>query len=174
MPQEGPVNVNMPHRRPKRAKRGSSRGQRVSERDLRERILDTIHLMREGKSLTSASREVGISREAAIKYSQGVITKRGRVYKVRQWDRLRRDLLFYDAHGQVTVVTHSSRTASKIARYHNAVRGYLIYGDDAALREFEGESIAVGGKQLPFITDKRTLSRLARAGELNFLDIYVK
>jgi len=91
---------------------------------------------------------------------------------VKESDRLRRELVFYDASGEITLVTHSSKHATELSAYHNAVRAFLIYGDDAALRKFEGKRIVIGGVQRTFLTDKRVLSRLARAGELNILDIY--
>jgi hypothetical protein len=87
-------------------------------------------------------------------------------------DRLRRDLNFYDSKGKFTLTTHSSRQASKIAKYHNAVRSYIVYGDDSALKPFEGKAITVHGKPYAFVTDRRVLNRLGRAGELHFLDIY--
>jgi hypothetical protein len=96
----------------------------------------------------------------------------GTKYQVKPSDRLRRELTFYDSKGKTTLVTHSSRQATQIATYHNAVKAYLIFGDDTALRAFDGKSITVHGIRYPFLTDRRVLSRLARAGELNFLEIY--
>jgi hypothetical protein len=157
-------------KRPKQTRTGALRS---SDLETRMRTLDTIHLMRsQGRTLSSAAREVGISPASAIHYAHGAIYEVGGRYRVRPHDTLRRDLVFYDSEGQITVETHSSETASDIGRYHNAVREYLIYGDDTALLEFEGKSVIADGGKYRYITDRRTLNRLARAGELNFLEIY--
>jgi hypothetical protein len=143
-----------------------------SQHETYRRSLDAVHPMREGKSLARASREAGVSPSSVLKHASLAIERRGGRYVARRADRLPRELLFYDAKGRIKLLTRSSKTASDIGRYHNAVRKYLVEGNDSGLRDFEGKAIVVEGGRLPFITDRRTLNRLARAGELNFLEIY--
>jgi hypothetical protein len=143
------------------------------QQEVRRRSLDAVKFMRErGYSLRRAAREAGTTSGSVLRYGKSAIVKRGRQYKARSSDRLRRDLVFYNRKGQYILTTHSSRQASQIGKYHNAIRAYLVHGDDSALREFEGKSIVVHGKAYPFVTDRRVVNRLARAGELQFLDLY--
>jgi hypothetical protein len=123
-------------------------------------------------SLKAASFEAGTSPRSMQRHAPAAFVKIGSLVKARPSDRLRRDLAFYNTKGKFTLVTHSSRQATQIATYHNAVKAYLLFGDDSALAEFDGKTITVHSKSYPFLTDRRVLSRFARAGELNFLDIY--
>ena len=74
--------------------------------------------------------------------------------------------------GEVVVGTTSSRTASRIADYNNALRTYLTTGDPSGLKRFEGKSIRKDGKMHEFATDRRTINSQARAGGIHFVDIY--
>ena len=65
-----------------------------------------------------------------------------------------------------------NRRATALARYWNAVDSYLKTGDMTALQPFRGKAVRVGRRSYPFVTDRRTLERLARAGEVRFEDIY--
>lgn len=147
---------------------------RTSQKETYRKALDAIQLMRSGqtKTLTAAAREAGTTSPTVRRYAGSAFAMRGSKYRVKPSDRLRRELAFYNSKGKTTLVTHSSRQATQIATYHNAVKAYLIFGDDTALRGFDGKSITVHGTRHPFLTDRRVLSRLARAGELNFLEIY--
>ncbi len=169
-------NVNSSHKNDSRTKRSSLRLSKLtgSQRNAYHRALEAIHLVRTGqrRSLTGAAREAGTTSRTVAHYAGGALSRRGSRYKVKGSDRLRRELTFYDSSGKLALVTHSSRQATAIAKYHNAIKAYLIYGDDSALSEFDGKSIVVHGKPYPFLTDRRVLNRLARAGELNFLEIY--
>jgi hypothetical protein len=49
----------------------------------------------------------------------------------------------------------------------------LSFGSDTqALDRFAGKTLKAGGKTYAFVTDYKTLVRIARAGEVYFLDIY--
>jgi hypothetical protein len=74
--------------------------------------------------------------------------------------------------GEARVVTKSSHTASRIGKYNNALREYYVTGDSNALKRFAGKSVRSGGQTYEFVTDPKTLNRLARAGAVHFLDIY--
>jgi hypothetical protein len=71
----------------------------------------------------------------------------------------------------MTVTVRSSKLASRIGDYWNAVDDYLRTGNADKLKEFEGKSIRVGKSRLYFVTDLPTLDRIASAGEVSFEDI---
>ncbi len=83
-----------------------------------------------------------------------------------------RRIRFLTLRGQITLDVTSSRTATRIARYLAAAKWYLKTGKTEALREFRGKAIRVGKVAYPFITDPRTLDRLASAGEISFEDLF--
>jgi hypothetical protein len=74
--------------------------------------------------------------------------------------------------GLVVLDVRSSRTASKVATFWNAVDTYLRTGDRRALAPYEGRSFLAEGHRMPFITDPRLLDRLAHAGQVTFEDLY--
>ena len=75
-----------------------------------------------------------------------------------------------DRYGMHPVVVRSSRAASLIGRYFNAVDDALK-GKPAALKEFRGKKIPYN--KLKFLTNLKTLRRLKDAGVLdNLKDIY--
>ena len=74
--------------------------------------------------------------------------------------------------GETTVRTTSSRAASRISDYNNAIRIYALTRDTSELRRFEGKMVRSGGKTYPFVTDTHVLDRLIRAGGVSFNDIY--
>ena len=87
-------------------------------------------------------------------------------------DRMRRPMKVLTLAGTITFDIRSSRSASRLARYWNAVRTYLRTGRTAQLREFRGQVLRVDKLAFPFITDLRTLERLAHAGEFTFEELY--
>jgi hypothetical protein len=62
----------------------------------------------------------------------------------------------------------SRRDRSRIAQHANAVQRFLLTGDSEPLEHFEGETVAGA----TFETDPQRLTRLALAGEFDFLDLY--
>lgn len=77
------------------------------------------------------------------------------------------------ANGMRSIVVRSSRDASLVGKYWNAVNRYVARGDSADLHRFEGLRItAAGGEELTLLTDVITLDRLAAAGVLSFESIY--
>ena len=72
----------------------------------------------------------------------------------------------------MTLDIADSRAAARLAKYWNAVHHYLKTGDDGPLGPFQGKGIRIGGEFFQFTTDLATLERLARAGEIQFEDIY--
>ena len=144
----------------------------TSEEKYRD-ALDVIGLMRRHRrSLASASREIGIAPETVKRYVASALTKRRGRYRTTEFDRLPRTMYLYDTKGRFTVTTRSSKAASRISAYHRALSAYVNYGDPSRLREFEDETITVGGVNYTFLTDIRTIDGLIRAQEIAVHDIY--
>ncbi len=96
-----------------------------------------------------------------------------RVARSKSKDRRRRRLRLYDERGSFYVPVRSPTTASRIAKYHNAVRRFVQTGNASKLRAFEGGFIVdTRGRRHPFLTDPAIIHRLARAGEFRFESIY--
>jgi hypothetical protein len=126
-----------------------------------------------GLSLARAASEALTTPRTLEKYAGSALRKRssGR-YEAKPSDRLTRSLRFLTPAGQIAITVRSSRAASRIAGYWAAVDYYLRTGDTEHLHEFSGKSVRAGKEQFPFITDPRTVNRIASAGEVAFEDIY--
>ena len=67
-----------------------------------------------------------------------------------------------------------SKTATRLAKYENAVRTYLYTGDESLLRAFRGKYFRSNRIQYRFITDTEILDKLADFDELSFESIYTQ
>lgn|SRR5574341_135610 len=146
------------------------------ERLARDRALHVLNAMRTaGMSLTLAAWFHGTSPKTVRKYVGGAVQRDARgQYRAAASDRLTRRLEFLTPHGKIPVTVRDSRAASRIARYHNAVKRFADTGDAEGLRAFQGQTLRVGKTRLPFVTDLDTVRRLAQAGELSLDSIYVR
>jgi hypothetical protein len=158
----------------RRRGRGRRREPTAASKLARSRALEVLSLMRtKRQSLAEAAREAQTTRKTVVRYVGVALLKTGsRRYAAKPFDRLARSLRFLTPEGQIAVTVRSSRTASKIAEYWAAVDHYLRTGDTERLHQFSGKSVRAGKEQFPFITDPRTLNRIASAGEVAFEDIY--
>lgn len=143
--------------------------------DAYRRVLDAVSLSRRDKlSPTKAARATGTTLKTMRKYAAGAIEERnGRCY-VTPSDRLPRRMRMLTVHGEEIVRTTSSRTATRIADYNNAMRTYVTTGDPAGLAAFKDKAVRSGGKVYTFATDRRTVDRYVRAGGVHFVDIYAR
>jgi hypothetical protein len=107
-----------------------------------------------------------------VKRARLALRKRGGTYVAVPLDDLRRPMRVLTERGLVVLDVRSSRTATKLASYWNAVDAYLRTGDRRVLGPFTGRSFTAEGHRMPFITDPRTLDRLAHAGQVEFEDLY--
>lgn len=147
---------------------------RPAAQEAYERALEALALMRrKGVSLTRAAREVRTTPNTVRRYAGSATRKasNGR-YVAKPSDRLIRRMRFLTPRGRITLDVTNSRTATRIARYFAAVDRYLKTGKTDALRQFRRKAIRVGKVAYPFLTDPRTLDRLANAGEVVFEDLY--
>ncbi len=153
---------------------------RPASRAKRDQALDVLALMRRyDLDLTAAVRAHNrtnpperVSREAVRKYAGSALTERKGKLVAKPYDRLLRVMQFPTPQGLMPLEVRDSRSASRLAQYDNAVKTFLLTGDDRALRPFRGKAIRSGKRGYPFITDPETLTRLGHAGELRFDSIY--
>ena len=143
-----------------------------AKEDAYRRALDGISLARRDKlSASKAAKASGTTVKTMLKYARGAIEMRGGRYAIAPSDRLPRRMRMLTPKGEEIVGTTSSRTASRIAEYNNALRAYLITGNPRELEHFSGKSIRSGGQVYQFATDRRTIDRYVRAGAVHFVDI---
>lgn len=146
---------------------------RPTEASTRRRVLAALAQMRKGKSLTRASKFAHTSRQTVVKYAKSAIRRTGgKTYKAAGYDQLTREMRFLTPNGVVALPIRSSASASRIGEYWNAVNHYLKTGRSNRLKAFRGKAVQVRGGHHRFITDERTLERLANAGEVRFEDLY--
>jgi hypothetical protein len=124
-------------------------------------------------TLKQAARQAGTTPATVRRNVPSALTVGPRGITARPADRLYRQMRFLDSRGLATVTVNSSKTATEIAEYMNAVERYYNTGDQTELRKFRGRTItdASGGSHR-FITNTDTLDRFAGAGEARFESIY--
>jgi hypothetical protein len=153
--------------RKRRAKRFVPRTKR--EAQVFEKVLAAISLSRrEGLSLRTTAKIEGTRLDTIRKYAPSALERRKGKYRVKPYDSIPRVLNVIGRKGMQPLVVNNSRSASKIARYMNAVRTFIHKGDSSALAAFQGEKIA--GRRL--ITDATRLKQLADAGLLALDRLY--
>jgi hypothetical protein len=77
--------------------------------------------------------------------------------------------------GTQEMALRSSKQASLLGRYWDAVQRYLQTGDDTALQSFSGKSVTdESGHRFDLISNSGELSRLGNAGVLSFESLYAK
>jgi len=139
----------------------------------RERALEALSLMRaQGFSLTRAAQQAQTTTRTVRKYVSRALVKEKGHLRAKPSDGLERRLRFLTVRGIIELRVRSSRTATRIAQYWNAVDHYLKTGNTSLLRPFRGKTVRAGKVGYPFLTDPRTLNRLALAGEVTFEDLY--
>jgi len=138
------------------------------------RALEAISLQRRDPSLSlsEAALQAGTTPQEVKRRAGSALRYRHGRWEALPEDTLPRQMLFLTPRGYVTITTTHSEDASMIADYHNAVRTYLVTGRSRALKRFEGWYIDAAEGEFDFVTDTRTIDRLARAGAVSFLDIY--
>lgn len=139
-------------------------------------VLDAIALARRDPTLSvaEAAKGCGTDLTTVRQYAADALEVRGRRVKVKRSDSLKRRMRFLISRGSIIVTAFDSDTASVIAEYWNALSAYVRTGNYESLEPFILRSIAVEEGTFEFLTDRRTLNRLARAGQLFFQDIYAK
>lgn len=146
-----------------------------AKEDTYRRVLDAIALKRRNPNLSAAeaARRGGTTLPTIQRYAGSALSFRGGRWTVAAHDTLPRRMLVLTDRGYISMLTKDSRDATLIAEHNNAIREFLVTGSQASLRRFEEYDFEDDdGVEHPFITDPRTINRLARAGAVSFLDIY--
>jgi hypothetical protein len=132
--------------------------------------------MREGASLTRASREVGIDPRMVKRLAKAALrqTPSGG-YVTRRSDRLPRVVRLPDVYGLRDEVLRNSKDATLVGEYWNAVHAYFVTGDTIRLNRFQGVRITTAdGEKVSLLTDQELLDQMASAGVLSFESIYAR
>ncbi|MEO8909523.1 MAG: hypothetical protein ABI408_04775 [Gemmatimonadaceae bacterium] len=147
-----------------------------TKEDTYYRVLDAIALKRRDPkiSLTKAAKHSGTTVSTIEKYAGSALEVRSGRFDVRNSDRLPRALRMLTPSGEVVVRTTSSRTATRIAEYNNALREYVLTRDTTQLKRFVNKTVRSGGQTYTFVTDSKALDRNVRAGAVHFVDIYAR
>ena len=138
------------------------------------RVGQALTRMREGASLTRASRDVGVNRRTVERLA-GSALKRGPSgrYAARATDRLAREVRLPAVDGLQDVTVRDSKQARLIGEYWNAVHLYLTTGETRDLQRFANRYVIdVNGRRIPFLVDRDLLDELGNAGVLSFESIY--
>ena len=157
------------HPRGTEAARTLSSGAETYNRQLE----DGFRLIRDGRTLSSAAREVHASPERLRAYlqMQKIAEKRGRRWVPLPDQRPRRMLMYSD--GQLARVKVDPSVASLVGSYMGQVSRFLETNDPSGLGIFHGHGITdLRGTFHPFETDPNALYRLANTGQQSFEQIY--
>ncbi|NPE30688.1 hypothetical protein HNV12_22580 [Methanococcoides sp. SA1] len=144
------------------------------EKDVRKRSLMVLSEMRKGKSLTEASKEHGVKVQSVLKHLGTSVKKKNGKWVPSKTDHIERSRWFYSDAKRVAVIVNSSKDASLISKYLNAVRVALNTGNDTILEPFKYLKIkGADGKDYPFETDLEKLYELnEQIEDSEFLPIY--
>ena len=139
----------------------------------RGHALEALNLMRTaGWSLTKSAQSVGLTRPEALVHVRRALRRRRGRWKAKKWDRLTREMKFWDEKGAMKVEVKDSRTAAKIGAYANAVKTYLSTGDSERLDQFRNQTFQSNGETYEYLTDLTVLEILGSVGEVSFEDLY--
>jgi hypothetical protein len=137
---------------------------RPSQKQARARALDALSKVRHGATLTRAAKEAGTTPNTVVRYAgEQLHRQRGRVVASKS-DRLFRVMNVVTTDGVQEVLLRSSRQASLVGEHANAVKKFLLTGDDEPLRKFAG--VKVAGRELEVRPE--VLEELQRTSELEY------
>jgi hypothetical protein len=126
--------------------------------------------------LTPSAAAHGVDPRTVTRLAPGALkkTSSGR-YVAKSSDRLPRLLQMPTRYGLAEIATRSSREATKLAEYWDAVHLFLATGDASALTSFAGQNIkAADGTEHELLTDLDELERLGAAGVFSFESLYAR
>jgi hypothetical protein len=140
--------------------------------ETRERALATISLMRrEHLSLKVATKVEGIRPSTVLRYAGSALRMSKGDYTAKALDRIPRSLRVVGPKGMQATTMQSSRSASQIGRYMNAVKAFVRTGNQADLKKFKGKQVP--GTKNKFVVSPSKLMRFADAGILDIEKLYL-
>lgn len=147
-----------------------------TEQRLQRAAIDVAKEMRKtGQPLTPVSKRLGVNRAAVARRLAPYLVKRAGRLVLAKSDRLPRPMRLYDAHGAYTVVVRSRADASKIGRYHAALKRWRRSHprDPKILAPFKRMAVTdEDGQKHHFLTDPIALARLFASREIRYESIY--
>jgi hypothetical protein len=142
------------------------------EAAVQRRIFRALRRMREGESLSRATREERLKPKTFLRYARPALRRGGpgKPWKAIPEDKLKSVMNIHTGFGPTPEIIGNSHERKILGRYNRALRMFRAGEDgaEAALLKFRGKKIA--GHIL--ITDIKELIRLEEAGRLDFDDLY--
>ena len=138
----------------------------------REKSLDVLRKVRDGQSITNASRELHTTPNTVIKNTHAFKKVNGK-WIAKSYDRISRIMSVYENGRQEWIEVRDSRTASRIGKYNSAVNEFLRTGNIHVLKPFRKPFRDARGKSHYFETDPDKLYEIAeQQEEPEFYEIY--
>lgn len=109
----------------------------TSQRNVRMLSLKTLDLMREGKSLSKSSFEVGIKTDIAKQHLKSAIYKRRERWRAKKIDFIQRRMNIYERGKIKSITVTNSKDSSLIGEYYNDLKKLLEKGDTSVLRKYK-------------------------------------
>lgn len=132
-----------------------------------------LRLLRSGKSMKEAAREIRVSAERLRNQARmkGLIKRKGSRWVVVP--DLPRQMLIYSRGEAVSIIVGKQRQASKVGRYMAAVGKFIKSNNPTPLNPFVGKAVTdIRDKDHPLETDPNTLYRLTSSGGETFEQVY--
>lgn len=139
-----------------------------------EDSLEVLRLVRKGKSLNQASKQVGISPSTVKRHVGSALKLKNKRIIARKNDSLLRKIRIYENGKEEFIQTRGRKNSSLIAQYMGAVGRRIDKNDINALKQFEKKSIIDSkGKHHRFETDiKKLIKIFEKREEPEFFTIY--
>lgn len=145
-----------------------------NERLAREKSLEVVSdVRRNNKSLSQACKDKGISPKSVLK-NTNAFKKNGNRWVTKSYDKVSRVMWIISDGKRVSVEIKDSRTASRIGKYHNAIKKYLNTGDASELEKFAGKTVKdAQGNTYVFETDTEAIEEaLERIEDIEGYEVY--
>ena len=146
----------------------------ITKRELntRAKSLEVLRKVKNGQSLSKASRELHITPKTVIKHTNA-FRKSKRKWIAKSLDRISRVMSIYENGQEEWIEIRDSRTASKIGKYNSAVNQFLRTGNEDILKQFIKPFKDSKGNLHFFETDPDKLNEITRSlEEPEFYEIY--
>lgn len=146
---------------------------RPSAREARRLAFKVLSVARRtGEPLHRVARDYRVSMASVKRYAGPALEKRHGIWYAKPSDKLYRQITVATTDGVVTLDTYSSKTATTIGKYKNAVGNFLRTNNPDYLKPFRNKTIQVKGRRYRFLTDPEKLRQMHESGELEGMELY--